>query len=144
MSMTHIEQRKLTTNSLSYDLARHLHARQWHGKAIVICNNPKALASSVMKQWVQLIALTKRERASTLNADRIRQLSSSLSRMECVRMTAKKPTDDVDCEVLFLEPDDVSSIPRVCRSVYIACDDAEMTLKQVRNRMAHGLIVCYL
>jgi hypothetical protein len=144
MAKIQIERRTVTRKSLSHDIARHIYARQWHGKAVVVCDNPKALTSSVMKQWIQLTNKVRRDRASTLNADKIRELSRALSRMEHFRMTTKYSDATSEYEVLFITPDDIDLIPHHCRTIYVACDDTQETTYAITQRNAHvGLLVCY-
>lgn len=144
MAQLQIEQRTVLRRSLSYDIARHLYARQWHGKAAVVCDNPKALASSVMKQWIQLTNKVRRDRASTLNADRIRELSRSLSRMEHFRMTTKSSDTANEYEVLFVTPDDIDLMPHLCHTIYVACQDGQSITYSIARRNAHnGLLICY-
>ncbi len=144
MAKLQIERRTVTHSSLSHDIARHLYARQWHGKAVVVCDNPKALTSSVMKQWVQLSNKVRRDRASTLNADKIREFSRTLSRMEHFRMTTKLPETTADYEVLFISPRDLELLPRSCRSIYVTCEQSQNVVQNIQALGdAEGLIVWY-
>lgn len=60
-----------TTSATSWDIARHLFARQLNGNVAVVADNPVALLSAVKKQWARLERQVQRERASTLDATRI-------------------------------------------------------------------------
>src|SRR5882762_3070435 len=59
------------TESIIADMMRHLHTRQHLGKALVICDHPLVVLSAARKQWLKLSRIIQKQRASTLNADKI-------------------------------------------------------------------------
>jgi hypothetical protein len=139
----YIERRVIRRGSLSQDIASHLYARQWHGTAIVVSDKPKVLLSSVMKQWVELARKVQRERASTLSASRIQELSHIVNHMEHLRMAAKSSVKQAESDVLFVLPSDVAELPVDCRTVYIACANPNRVIDQVEQILAQGVVVCY-
>lgn len=139
----YIEHRVIQRGSRSQDIAQHLYSRQWHGMAVVICDKPKVMLSSVMKQWVELSRKVLRERSSTLNADRIQELSHVLSHMEHLHMVAKSSIKQGESDVLFVVPTELDEIPAGCQTVYIACSNAEAVIERVTQTLASGVVVCY-
>lgn len=139
----YVEHRVIRRGSLSQDIASHLYARQWHGTAIVVSDKPKVLLSSVMKQWVELSRKVQRERASTLNAGRIQELSHGLSHMEHLRMAAKSSVKQAEWDVLFVLPSELHSLPEDCCTVYVACADSEAAVEDCKQMLVRGVVVWY-
>ena len=89
-------------NPSTKDLARHMYTRMSCGQIVIITNDPNALLSPLRKQWLKLCRKVQRERASTLNALRIRELTESIQRMQGLRFSAKWRDDTYDTADVYL------------------------------------------
>ncbi len=89
MQNSHIEHRTLPRGvSLSFDLAQHIFIRGVN-ESVVVTDRPHDVASAAKKQWYALIRLVQRERASTLKAVRIAELSNQMAWMQQLIFTSK-------------------------------------------------------
>jgi hypothetical protein len=108
------------TDSVAADVMRHLHARQHLGKAIVLCDgNPVVMLSAARKQWLKLSRSIQKQRASTLNADKILKFTHTIARMQRMRFTMKHPLERPDADIYFLRPSQLDSIPANCFTFYL-------------------------
>jgi hypothetical protein len=80
--------------ALSVDLASHMSHQCPKGTIAIATSHPQALMSSVRKQWLRLIRILQRERASTLNHQRIDDLNKAIHFMQTTSFTAKDPSYD--------------------------------------------------
>lgn len=132
------------TDSIAADVMRHLHARQYLGKAMIICNNPIGLFSASRKQWLKLSRVIQKLRASTLNADKILKHTHTIAHMQHMRFSHKTPLQDPEADVYFLRPDQCDVMPFHCYSVYVIAPPAENTLQTLITHLpTEGLIVDY-
>lgn len=106
-------------DSLAADLARHLHARQYLGKAAIICNSPHAMLSSLRKQRLKLSRTVQKQRASTLNADKILKYTHAITHMQHLKFTTKPPNTHPDADVFVLEPGATDAMLPNFWSVYV-------------------------
>ncbi len=106
------------TDSIAADIMRHLHARQYLGKAVVICDQPVALLAASRKQWLKLTRTIQKQRASTLNAEKILKFTHTITRMQHVKFTFKPAAEDPEADVYFLEPGNCELMPPHCYSTY--------------------------
>lgn len=120
------------TDSIIADAMRHLHTRQHLGKAIVISEQPVAALSVARKQWLKLSRTLQKQRASTLNADKILKYTHAITRMQHMLFSIKNPLEQPEGDVYFLRPDELSVVPIHCWSVY--------TISDVSQTAALGLI----
>lgn len=104
---------------LAADIAVYLQARQHLGKTVVISNNPLSLMCVVRKQWLKLARNLQRERASTVNAEKILRLTSAITHMHRMRFAAKPPEDNPGAHVFFVQPQQLSSLPLNTYSLFI-------------------------
>ncbi len=107
------------TDSVIADTMRHLHTRQHLGKAVVVCEQPVAALSVARKQWLKLSRTLQKQRASTLNADKILKYTHAITRMQNMAFSIKSPLEQPDADVYFLGPDELGVIPIHCWSVYV-------------------------
>ena len=115
-----IENRTIGDNrSLSRDLAYHIQSRYNCGKIAVVTDNPVALLSSVRKQWLRLIRLTERERASTLDSQRKYELDQDIWRMRNINFTAQDPSNDPIAFISFATVEQFRLFPPLCSTLYI-------------------------
>jgi hypothetical protein len=115
-----IENRTIKHNPpLSKDLAQHMQDRYVYGRIAVATNNPVALLSSVRKQWLRLIRLAERERASTLDSQQKYELDQVISQMGTISFTAQNPADNPIAFVSFATVEQFRLFPPVCSTLYI-------------------------
>lgn len=147
MVMPYFELRKQSargTDSLAADIMRHLHARQHLGKAIIVSDQPIALLAASRKQWLKLARLLQKQRASTLNADKILKYTHTIAHMQHMRFTARAPLQFPEADVYFLKPEEMGELSPRCYSTYITVtlqsDDCKMLCEQLPTQ---ALVVDY-
>jgi hypothetical protein len=132
------------SDSVAADIMRHLHARQHLGKATIICEHPVITLSAARKQWLKLARHAQKQRASTLNADKILKYTHTITRMQNMRFTLKSAREKPDGDVFFVAPSDCTHIAHFSQSAYII---PALTDEQVDALTSHmgddGLIVDY-
>jgi len=134
----------LERGGLSRQLAVHIASHASQGKVAVVTDKPVTLLASTRKQWLRLIRLTERERASTLNVARKEQLGMHLEWMRQLRFTAKAPIDLLEADVTFATADDFVRNPPDCRIVYVAYSFEREKLHMLTSWMPrNGVAVIY-
>lgn len=132
------------TDSIAADIARHIHARYQLGAVLIVCDQPVAMLSAIRKQWMRLTRSVQRQRASTLNADKILKYTRSITHMQHVRFTTKLPSQLPDAAVYCIEPSDDIEVPLQCLSVYVLLPLSFHRAKTVaRNIAPNALVVDY-
>lgn len=137
-----IENRVLeSSRPLSKELARHILGRYSYGKIAVATEHPLAIMSSVRKQWLRLIRLAQRERASTLNHIRQYELDQTIWRMQSITFTAQDPACDPIAYISFATVEQFRLFPPMCATLYIAghverADQYLLTSWMPRNSLA--------
>lgn len=107
------------TDSVAADIMRHLHSRQHLGKAVVICEQPTALLAASRKQWLKLSRAIQKQRASTLNADKILKYTHTITHMQHLRFTSKTPLEEAEADIYFLEAGRTEVMPLRCYTIYV-------------------------
>src|SRR5262245_57222451 len=79
--------------TITADAMRHLYTRQHLGKAVVICDEPTAIVGSARKIWLKLSRSLQRQRASTVNADKILKYTHAVTRMQRMCFSTKSPLE---------------------------------------------------
>ena len=92
------------TDSMAADMMRHLHTRQYLGKTLVVSDDPFAILSIARKQWLRVSRAIQKQRASTLNADKILKHTHTITHMQHMRFTLKPPEEFPAGDVFFLHP----------------------------------------
>lgn len=133
------------TDSVAADVMRHLHARQHLGKAIVLCEgNPVVMLSASRKQWLKLARSIQKQRASTLNADKILKFTHTIARMQRMRFTMKHPLERPDADIFFLKPSQLDTIPTNCFTFYLVQHVGAVNAQKIALGMpADSLLVDY-
>lgn len=133
------------TDSVAADLMRHLHTRQHLGKVVVVCEQPTALLAAARKQWLKLSRTIQKQRASTLNADKILKYTHTITHMQHMRFTTKSALQDPEAEVYFLSQQDCTTMPLHCYSIYITCDlNDEVVRHMISQLPSESLIIDYV
>lgn len=132
------------SESVAADIMRHFHARQHLGKATIVCDHPLIMLSAARKQWLKLSRHAQKQRASTLNADKILKYTHTITRMQNMRFTMKSARNYPEADVFFVTPQECRLMTHVNQSAYIIPaldDDASDTL--IQHMHEDGLIVDY-
>lgn len=147
MAKCYFELRKQSakgTDSIAADIMRHLHARQHLGKAVIVCAQPIPILAAARKQWLKLTRTIQKQRSSTLNADKILKYTHTITHMQHMRFTHKKPLDDPEADVYFLAPDECQTMPAHCFTLYVTEELQTEPIKQIIEQIpAESLIVDY-
>jgi len=126
------------------DVARHLLPRQHLGKVVVVCEKPVITISVLRKSWMKLSRSLQRERASTLNAEKILQLTHDITHMQHMNFVTKLPRDYPQADVFFVTPDELDQLPANCRSLYVLADmSAELAKRLATQLPERALAVDY-
>lgn len=147
MSRCYTESRKSAargTESVAADVMRHLYSRQYLGKAVVVCDTPVPMLSAARKQWLKLARTMQKQRASTLNADKILKYTHMITHMQHLHFSAKTPVDNPVADVYFLHPSQLAILPIHCWTVYVlATVDREQAQSILRLLPSEALVVDY-
>ena len=132
------------SESVAADIMRHFHARQHLGKATIICDHPLIMLSAARKQWLKLSRHAQKQRASTLNADKILKYTHTITRMQNMRFTMKSARDYPEADVFFVTPEDGNHMVHFNQSAYVipalTDDGANILIQHMRE---DGLIIDY-
>ena len=147
MAQSYFSSRKMPDGpmiNIAADIMRHLFTRQYVGKALVICDKPGSAISVSRKQWLKIARNLQRNRAGTINADRILTLTSDITHMQHLQFVAKRPEDQPGAHVFFITPEELELLPLNCCTIYIITPisqkHVDIILKQVP---ADSLVVDY-
>jgi len=136
--------RRTMHDGLATDLARHLHSRQHLGSAVIVTEEPLKLLSVVRKQWFKLARGLQRERASTVNAQKILHLTYAVTRMHNLAFTARSPEQRPEADVFFVRSEQLQLAPAQCYSLYLTKTVETATLEPYIDQLpAESLIVDY-
>lgn len=126
-------------------LARHLSARMYSGKVVIVAPHPLRLLGPLRKAWLQLIRDLQKERAQTLNPARIHDLTARIARMQTLKFTTGWHTGNADFEtrydVYLATPDQLLRWPPACRTMYITHPLDTQTLHFLTAWMPTGSLV---
>ncbi len=126
------------------DLARHLLPRQHLGKTVVVCDKPVIMMSLTRKYWLKLLRTLLRERSSTLNVEKILQLTYDITHMQHMGFAAKPFYANPEAEVFFIEPSQIDQLPPQCFSLYIVDAPTESQLNDALAQLpGNALVVDY-
>ena len=139
------EENSFGANPSTKDLVRHLYTRMAIGKVVIVADSPNSLLPALRKQWLKLMRKVQKERASTLNAERIYELSEMVASMQNLRFTATWPPDGYkSADVYIVTIDELLRwAPEAeCRTVYVTCGVTTEQLHLITAWMrSSGLIV---
>jgi hypothetical protein len=145
MNRIYVEERNLAdVGTLSHDIAHHLYVRQLQGSAVVIAEEPFLLLRVVRKQWLKLTKLVQRERARTLDAVRIAELTRETQVMNEHQFATASPVEAPNANVYFLSPTQVDEVLPSCHTIYITCPLNADAMESLKSRLFKGgLLVLY-
>lgn len=131
-------------DSQAADMMRHLYTRQYLGKTLVVCSQPIGMVSAARKQWLRLSRSLQRQRASTLNADKILKYTHGIAHMQRLRFSSKLPLEQPETDAFFLVPDSLQNLPAQCLTVYIVVEmSTEQLAKLCEQLPTDALVVDY-
>jgi hypothetical protein len=136
-----IVEHRHTSVALSVDLASYMSRQHSKGTIAVAANHPQALMSSVRKQWLRLIRLAQRERASTLSRQCKESLDEIICSMQAISFTAKDPTHDSSAYVSFATTERFVAAPPMCATLYIIQPVTKSELYLLASWMRPGSMV---
>lgn len=132
------------SDSISADMMRHLYTRQHLGKALVVCDQPIVMLSACRKQWLKLSRVIQRQRASTLNADKILKYTHTIAHMQRMHFTAQEPLRFPEGDVFFLSPQQLHTLPLACYTTYVMADLPDKTAHKLASATPqYSLVVDY-
>jgi hypothetical protein len=135
------EEGSFGANPGTKDLAKHLYTRMYYGKVVIVAANPVSVISALRKQWLKLARKVQKERASTLNAVRIMELSGIVTYMQNLDFTMHYPPDDYPGDVYIATINEILRWPPACRTMYVTCDVELEKLHMITAWMPKGSLV---
>jgi hypothetical protein len=133
------------TESMAADIMRHLHARQYLGRAVIVSKQPSTVYTTARKQWLKLTRSIQKMRAATLNADKILKYTHTITHMQHLRFTYRSPAEVPDADIYFLTPQQCAQLPPVCFSLYITTDFSAACATALAVQLpANSLVVDYV
>lgn len=144
MTKCYFESRKQSakgTDSLIADMMRHLHTREYLGKALVICEQPAVTLSASRKQWLKLARTIQKQRASTLNADKIIKYTHAIAHMQHLQFCVKEPLDDPDRDIYFLSPEAVHMLPFQCFTIYVTTPVSHNSMREIFPQLPDSALI---
>lgn len=126
------EEHSLGSQASTKILARHLYTRTRCGRVVIITDNPISLHSALRRQWLKLSRKVFKEQASTLNAQRIQELSNVVCFMQNLIFSTDWPPDD-NAGVYIISPYQVLRYAPDCRTMYVTC---KMELEDIHKATA--------
>jgi len=126
---------------LAADMMRHLHTRQYLGKVVVVCDSPFTTMRVARKQWLKLARNIQRQRASTVNTDKILRLAYTITHMQHLQFAAKSPHQNPEAHVFFITPEQWELIPLNCFTVYLASPLSGKAFHKVSHQLPNDALV---
>lgn len=110
----------------------------------MVVDEPFLLLRIARKRWLQLIQSVQRERARTLNAGRIAELSLQITKMRNYAFFSKIPPANAEEGTFFIRTQDIPFVKADCHTVYLGVETNagnRIHLQQITARK--GLFVIY-
>jgi hypothetical protein len=144
MAKCYFELRKKSakgTDSVAADIMRHMHTRQHLGKVVIVSDQPTALLAAARKQWLKLARTIQKQRASTLNADKILKYTHTITHMQHMRFTTKTSLQDAEADVYFLDKNGCETMPVHCYSIYTIIELSDAVARQLLGQIPSDALV---
>ncbi|HJP96368.1 MAG TPA: hypothetical protein VJ843_03255 [Candidatus Saccharimonadales bacterium] len=132
--------------SVSNDIARDIADNHLRENIVVASAGNAAHAHAAFrKQWVQVLRLAERERASTINPQTTSALARKITDMQALRFTTLAGSADSAAVVRFASVTELTANPQPCKIMYLTHPVDDKTLRTITTYMpANGLVVRYL
>lgn len=102
------------------------------------------MLSAARKQWLKLSRIIQKQRASTLNADKILKYTHTIAHMQHMRFSTRPPMDDPEADVYFLTSHQLGIMPLQCFTIYVTASIEEQEFADTLSQLpADSLIVDY-
>lgn len=118
-NLTIYKKNNYRSSSGAHDVAEHLVGRMYYGKAVIVADNPLVFIGVLRKQWLKLMRSKQKERAATLNANKIAELAGTINYMGQLRFTREYPPDEYPGDVYIVSLADALRWPPDCSTMYI-------------------------
>jgi hypothetical protein len=128
---------------LSKELAERLYDTSYYGKAVVVTDKPAALLAATRKQWAMQTRRLQHQRASTLDATKILEVSRQISWRQTLRFSAKPPEEALEAAIAFGTAETFAAFPPMCRTMYITYRFSKEQLYMLTSWMPKGGIVIF-
>lgn len=126
------------------DLAQHLCTRMYNGKVVIVADRPVALLGPLRKVWLGLVRAAQKERAKTLDAAHIQELTGRITHMQALKFTASWRTgadSGSQHDVYLATADQLLLWPPDCRTMYVTCPVELEKLHRITSWMPPGSLV---
>lgn len=135
-----------TDSSLASSITQHWQTRHLYGKALIISERPHEIAKLIRKHWISAMQGFQQERSLTIDADRLLNLTHSITRMQQMVITADSPHEFPAAHLWIIQPDQLrqTELPRTCRTIYVHAKLEKSLTSHVQELLAnHSLVVDY-
>lgn len=135
-----------TTNSFASSVIQHWYHRFLHGKALVVTNEPELFLKVAQKRWVSIMQHLQQERAHTVDADRLLDLTHAITRMQQMNITAESPHENPGAHIWCITNRKLlaTELPRTCRTIYLQNTLSEDGQEQLMDLLQpHSLVVSF-
>lgn len=131
--------------TISWDIARHLYARQIASPAVILVDSPATFLPAMRKQWVKLTRSVQFERARTLDASLILAFTRITANMRHMQFTVHTSALEPSADVFILKPNALADMPPSCRTLYLVGvpPDPERLLTLCDRLPRRSLVVAY-
>lgn len=139
-----IREEFLVSSISTKSITRHLYTRVLCGKVVIVADKPTSFLPAIRKQWLKLAYKAQIERARTLDAMRIGEISEVIAKMQGLRFSAKWSSDPEPADVYIATIEQLLHWAPECRTMYFTCSVTEEQLHLITVWMPRGgLVVIY-
>jgi hypothetical protein len=131
------------TTSLSKAVVEDMIGRIQYGEIVVVAKQPENLLPAIRKEWKRQIRRRENWRASTLDAEKIREYTKQIAHMHAASFTTRSP-EEVFATVFLTTAETLSAFAPVCHTMYVATPVEKEVLYRITAFMPDtGLVVVY-
>lgn len=146
LSELHIEKRQAASCAdLAKAIAQSLYEHRV--QSVIVTDKPLVLLSMVSKQWKRLERRLQKERASTLDAQKILDLTREIAWMQTRKFSAKadpEALERLEADVTFATIEELLRFVPECQTLYVTCPIAKEQLYMFAAWMPKsGTVVIY-
>ena len=123
------------------EVMKHWQTRHELGSAVIVSENPKTTLKLAEKQWRKLSRQLQSNRETKVGAHEILAVTRTISRMQRVKFSAESPEANPDAKFYSLKPEQLSTLPIHCYTLYSLATLPELSLLKLLP--ADALIVSY-
>ena len=116
MHPTLVRRPGVTGPKLTQDITRHLQVRCSVGTSVIIAEKPISFLSTLRKQWIKMERQLQRDRASTINPEKIIALTTMLANMYSVKFSASPTWNLAD---VYVQAPTFTTFNEPVKTVYI-------------------------